>query len=484
MKSLQHAALTVLFIMVAVLPLKSWGSADSSESSDGTKWLLISASVGPLHYLSGARVVVKNRLGKRVGHAVTNTRGIALVTLSSEDVIQLPLKIITNGGRIFDPDSDALKGTRFSGHLQGEVSELASKGNTLSYLDLITTTATRLQSKNISYTESLVKIRAALGIASMVPAYVVRYQNNRVDWPGLDTAIKKQKGYDRLTRALARKIRQGKPFPDFVSTTIAVNSSRNAKNPPWKPVDDGVIAQASSDCNAGNNKGSGGSSTENIVDYGVDAIQALLALAGKKSLADGVGMIAGMVMTGSSSNDVDKLTGQLEQVSAQLACISEQITYLTQQMGDLLLATSTTNASACANKIDAQYQSYQSWIEKAADGTVKLDSSNTAFKYDLDQWGSLNECGASINSSLFETAGGRISAWQQINKNYQYDYKWYSQKQAQELQEFLAWWAMELHNSFVLVTEFNNYYGAYQDANYFVRAENFAGSNKIEGTDN
>jgi hypothetical protein len=230
------------------------------------------------------------------------------------------------------------------------------------------------------------------------------------------------------------------------------------------------------------NGSSTSASTEIIEDFGTTSISILLKYAGAPSAA--ASSIAGMLLTGGSTGSPS--ASALQAVDAQLACISAQIGYLSEQVAELTLLTDVDQNTTCGNAVLNQYNLYSGLVADAQDcnsSTCQLDSSNPSLVDDLPGWSPssslVNECGGptGTNNMLFGSAGGQGSAWQQLNKNYQSTnggYAWYTALEVQQLQQFLAYWGTIEYDLFVLTNEYDNYYGLTENAQ--ISAGNVPGS--------
>lgn len=485
----------VLLIMLAtVRPLNSWGAASLpvGEDTNTSNALLVSASVGPLHYLSGAKVVVKDARGKIIGRAVTNIRGTSLIKLRPESRAELPYRITTTGGRIRESDSNGTKRPRFKGSLQAQVVSLDSDGGTLAYLDLVSTLASSLESRKQSYPSAFEKVRDAFGIKSPASPKVIRFINNHVGWHEIESEINRNKGFNAFVQSLERKIKRGESLaylkPGVHGSKQPISGARALlKTPAPTGAKSNVTTSSSSyspcDSQLGNTSAnSGSSSTELITAVGVEASKGLLSMAGLKALEPGVDIAAGMLLTGGNSTSPE--SEALKAVALQLECISEQINYLSEQIAQLTVYVTVGAATECDSQVNASYNDYEYWVDKAQpndDGTpseTQLNDSNQLFMSDLAKWGSMYTCGLEINNMLWGTSGGQGSTWQSVNANYHSSYPWWTQQQAQELQEFLSYWSLRIHEAFVLQTEYLNFYGYDEKGNSagFDKAKAMAGA--------
>jgi hypothetical protein len=186
-------------------------------------------------------------------------------------------------------------------------------------------------------------------------------------------------------------------------------------------------------------------------------------------------------------------TTAIQNVDTQLSCISSQLSYLADEVGELLntvlLAQSVATGTLCANQVNTQYGYYSGLVANAmpnADGSPSaypLDSTNQSLVADVPAWGPdgvlTGDCGSSINSMLFfSSTPGVKASWQQLNTNFQSPEAggsaWYTQLQAQQLQQFLSYWSTLLYDQFVLQNEYFNYNGLIDDAN--ILAGNVSGT--------
>lgn len=488
MKLLPHSVMMLLIMLAAMRPLDSWGSTPMATglAESTPKALMISASVGPLHYLSGAKVVVKDARGKIIGRAVTNNRGASLVKLRPDSRAELPFRITATGGRILDSHSSGIKGARFQGGLRAKLMNLDADGGTHVYLDLVSTLASRLESRKQDYPSAFAKVRGALGIKSPVSPKVLRFQNNHAGWAEIESEIKQKKSFGAFVQSLENKIKRGeslaylKPGSDRLkqpnSGTAALLETALTTGGMAR-----ITASSSSysPCNSqlGDTSANGGSSsTELITAVGVEASKGLLSMAGLKALEPAVDIAAGMLLTGGNVKSPEQQA--LEQVAEQLECISAQINYLSGQIDQLMVYETVSPALECDSSVETSYDGYEFWVDMAYNGSVQLNNSNQLFMNDLATWEGMESCGSAINKMLWGTSGGQGSAWQAINKQYYDAYPWWTQQQVQELQEFLSYWSLRTHQAFVLQTEYLNYYGydKYGNPVGFEKAKAMAGA--------
>jgi hypothetical protein len=476
-------------------------------------YLQVLASVGPLEYLSGAQVFVRDSGGKLISKGYTNTRGSIIFYLSQAKLasVKMPLRITTRGGEIIGQTGDQLSGPPFLGHLYGRVNKVKLRTHTSSYLDLISTSASVMQSK--SYASATKAVRDALGIGNRFPINGIRFINNHVGWTELQTAIMEHGGYDSFVKQMVRRIQRREKITEL-SPSRSASSGQGAHSSKAEVVTTelpgssqamAITAQADTTtstqptfpvCSAPVPTGTNGSSMseEIIMDVGAAAMKGLLTVAGVPSSA--AGGLAGMLLTGGAQGNPS--TDQLNAVEAQLVCISAQINYLSSQVEATYLAETLQDANTCKGYIATQFQNYQNLVANSlpygtntvgiqsgsacyggssvVEGTPSscpLNSSNLALMQDLTQWDpnpnlngtysdlafSCSNGGGIINSAIFIPPSSGESAWQQVNNNTQQQNNWYTATQVQYLQGFLANWSTAIYNYFIVVNEYYNYYG-------------------------
>ena len=475
-------------------------------------YLQVLASVGPLEYLSGAQVFVRDSAGKLISKGYTNTRGSIIFYLSQAKLasVTMPLRITTRGGEIIGQTGDQRSGPPFLGHLHGRVNKVKLRKHTSTYLDLISTSASVMQSK--SYASATKAVRDALGIGNKFPINGIRFRNNHVGWTELQTAISEYGGYDNFVKQMVRRIQRREKITEL-SPSRSASSAQGAHSMTAEVVSTelpgssqamAITAQADTTtstqptfpvCSAPAPTGSGSSMSEEIImDVGAAAMKGLLTVAGVPSSA--AGGLAGMLLTGGAQGNPS--TDQLNAVEAQLSCISEQISYLNDQIEVTELNESLTDANSCWTQINQQFQNYQNLVANSlpygqntsglqsgsacyggstvVDGTPSscpLNSSNKTLLQDLTEWdpnpllngnysalaAACSSGGGTINTAIFGQPSSGSNGWQTVNTMYQELYNWYTAAQVQDLQGFLAYWSNAIYNNFIVVNEYYNYYG-------------------------
>ena len=473
-------------------------------------YLQVLASVGPLEYLSGAQVFVRDSAGKLISKGYTNTRGSIIFYLSQAKLasVTMPMRITTRGGEIIGQTGDQRSGPPFLGHLHGRVNKVKLRTHTSTYLDLISTSASVMQSK--SYASATKAVRDALGIGNKFPINGIRFINNHVGWTELQTGISEHGGYDNFVKQMVRRIQRREKITELSPS----HSASSAQAPhsvtaevvstelPGSSQAMAITAQADTTtstqptfpvCSAPVPTGTSGESMseEIITDVGTAAMKGLLTVAGVPSSA--AGGLAGMLLTGGAQGNPS--ADQLNAVEAQLNCISSQLNYLSSQIEANNLAEILDDANTCQDSISTQIQNYQNLVANSlpygtntsgvqsgsscygglnpnpnTPSSCPLNSSNGALMQDLPGWdpastssGSLaSNCsngGGTINSAIFVPPSSGPSAWQLLNSTTQGEYNWYTAEQVQSLQTFLSYWSTAIYNYFIVVNEYYNYYG-------------------------
>ena len=91
-------------------------SEHEGDDSHATIILHPWVTVGPLVYLDGATLTVKNDHEEIIGRCITNVRGTCALTLPEDKAQIMPLHIRTSGGKAKDQP--------FLGHLEAQVSKV------------------------------------------------------------------------------------------------------------------------------------------------------------------------------------------------------------------------------------------------------------------------------------------------------------------------------------------------------------------------
>ena len=475
-------------------------------------------SVGPSEYLSMGTVTLKDSIGKIISKGKTNIRGSVVFYLTQDKLKNLPLKLIATGGKIIGQTGDQNNGPQFNGHLRAQISEVKQGKHNKVWMDMLSTSASVMQSKDLSYDAATSEIRAALQIGKGFPVKGLRYQNNHVGWTELLTAYKKNGGYDLYIKRLVGRIKKKERIteltpPRYITPAKkTINKMAEIINNAINPIDQTALltsaqTEASSStttttsspfpqCTAplGNGDYSTNSfSSEIIQDFGVLGMQILLQYAGNISTVAGgvptaIGEV-GMMLVGGGEGSTT--ASQLAAIDQQLYCIGQQLSYLSTQVDGVALSSDLISTQQCAGSVTGNYDSYEALVYNAAPygstapsgitqestcypnqtsgsaSSCPLNSTNSLLISGLNDWNpSANManslCGGSvdINSLLFvNVASGSttLTAWQQIINNQQQEYSWYTTLQVQQLQQFLSYWSSIEYNLFTLENEFNNW---------------------------
>lgn len=427
---------------------------------DPATMLNVWVSVGPMHYLSGADVTVRDAKGQIVGQGKTNKMGRSNISIDNNQDLSYPLKITTVGG--YD------EGKRFRGRVMAKAYAIGA-GISSTKLDLITTAATIISSGDWSYDESIARVRQTLDIGSGAPDYIIHVLNNHIDGPRLKRKVKSLGGFNRLANRIALAAREDKKYKGLTKRyggyTPKINTntrsegniqSPGAKNPdPVTPLSTSASAVCTPPLGNGQSKAS---STEVIAGIGIVAMETLGEVAGIPSPATEA------VMGAFLSQGSDPSAQTLEEIQQQLTCISQQIAYLSEQVAYLGVQVSLNNAQQCETKMKTAWQSYLDAIAYADVEPLNADNSSFINLW-LPSWKDIHDsCGSAVDTALFSRAGGAVPAWTQLVSIYQNKHGgWLYQSEVQELQEFLAYWSGIENQQFTLRSEYDSYYGYYTD---------------------
>jgi hypothetical protein len=432
-------------------------SVFADNADDPSTLLKVWVSVAPLHYLSDATITVQDAKGRIVGTGKTNNRGRSDITVTNASSIRFPLKITSSGG--YD------QGTPFRGHVRAKTFSIGAMVPSVK-LDLMSTAATILSGAGRDYNKSLASVRKTLGIGTGAPDYVIQVWNIHIDEALLKARERLNGGFNGVVNAVARSAMAGKRYFGLEPIT--------ANNPPRKPsleyikkmTAHGVTAHASSPVSSvctppvGNGQASA-SSTELITEIGVVGMETLGEYAG---VPGPVNSYAAGTVLGYGTNQQDPTAEALAAIQEQLTCISQQIAYLSEQVTYLSVQVSLNNAQDCGNKLDTAWQTYLDGMNSA--DVYPLNENNTSF---INQWlpnwnETHNACGSAINTALFSSNGGVVPAWPTLVSTYQNKRNGVVyQSEVQEMQEFLAYWSEKEHQQFIMRSEYDSYYGYYQD---------------------
>jgi hypothetical protein len=449
-------------------------------------------------------------MGVVIAKQKTNSRGSTIFHIKQQRLATAvkPLKFTTSGGQVIGQTGNQTSGPAFYGHLRGQISKVPVGKHTIAYLDLISTSASVMQSKTRSYVSATKAVRAALSIGKGFPVNGIRFKNNHVGSTQLQAMTEAYGGYDEYVRNMVHRINRRQKITELTPVIYATTATpqknaiadvlTNAIRPSEAKGLQAHTTQATStstypQCNAPLGTGSSTSpSTEIIEDFGVTSISILLKAAGAPSAA--ASGIAGMLLTGGASGSPS--ASALQAVDEQLACITAQLSYLSEQIGHMAYTIDIESAVNCASYATTQYNNYSGLVADALDcdsPTCQLNGNNSSLvgtttvvngttQYvpgDLGAWdpngsevGSCSQ-GSTVNNALFGTAGGQASGWQQLNANYQMTtggYAWYTALQVQQLQQTLSYWGTVQYYAFLLTNEYDNYYG------FTTNAQNSAGN--------
>ena len=433
------------------------------------------ASTGPLSYLTDAQITVRDAKGKLVAVGKTNYRGIVGFTVRNEKLRNLPLNIVTSGGKV--------DGMRFSSRLKARAHEVGGK-TPIIHLNLISTAATQMAGQRGDYAEALSKVRKALKIKNRAAVDALRVKNPYIDGDRLKHAVLLAGGYTRLVRGLAGLATLGQTMDGLEPPKPPIKT--RGKSPAARVLKAALQTdQAPQQLEAVTTSSTSSSplcTTPNVGDentvsnYGYIATATLLQVAGVPSAA--LGGVTGMLLSSVGVNDTSPTSEATSEIQSQLECISTQLNYIEEQLNELsaqvaydTLQTELNNADNCQSSLESGFQLYNA-IANGSDGPINrsnpnicVSSGNGCVGGDIAQWQTqLQSCNTIINNTLFGTTGGEGAVWPQLVQMYQDTFAWYTYDQVQAMQGFLTNWSTMIYYQFVLQNEIYNFSGEWGNA--------------------
>ena len=423
------------------------------------------AYFGPRAGLSRGKFTVKDRTGCVVARGVTTPTGAFGVPFRKGALPRLPLTVTVVGGKA--------AGKPFKGRMKARVFAL-KKHTPTTQISLASTAASRLATQEKGYAKATKKVMRSLGFSKTALSWSMQFRNSHVGYRQLVKQIRSTKGgFDGFTAKLARKAKANKPMRGLRPTSAMTSGPRQVQGQTVSAAE----AADSSVCDVPVPSSGSSSSDEVISNVAAIGIGGLLEYAGTPATsADG---ITGMLLSPlGSDSETTVLQADVNAVLTELTCISEQLTYLSDQLAYMQYTIDISGSEQCASDVNTYYYDYQQLLSKASQ--YPINSSNTSLMDDLPQWDGLNtSCAQDVNNSLFGTAGGQPSAWQQLNQNYESGVEWYTQWQVQALQSNLQYWGTILYNAFILENEYYNFYGEWENADIIAGGSNPDGDSPV-----
>jgi len=427
--------------------------------------LFVKTAVSPDHFLAGATVFVRNAKGDLVGKGVTSSKGAVRISFRRHlKNRHFPLTITTKGG--------LYNSKPFKGSLNGRYSY--SPNMPVIYLDIISTAASRITNKRITYAQAVGKVRAALGIGEGARDSVLHSRNKHIEHDLFVVEVGKSGTHQAFVSKVAR----------YALTNKKVG---NLHTPNWyeqnkgKSISNGAKQDFSDDSNAGRfekmamllsdtsttplcsvalGDGSVKNSTNSgntIENFGVIGLQLLLKAAGIPSTSNNI--ITGMLLAAFGESGGTAVSPELEaidSVGADLNCIESQINYLSEELNALALQITADEMASCISAIDSAWLIYNG----TTDGTYPTIDSEFTSVFNTATENAMNTCGDIINNAVFiSMPGGGTPAWAQYNKNYQAANAYYNQSNVQALQIFISYYSTYAYKQFVLTSEYYNLKG-------------------------
>jgi len=375
------------------------------------------ASTGPLSYLTDARITVRDAKGKLVAIGKTNYRGIVGFTVRNKQLRDLPLSVVTSGGKV--------NGSRFRSQLKARAHEVGNK-NPMIQLDLISTAASQMAGQRGDYGEAVSKVRKALKIWSRARVDVLRVNNPYVDGDRLKYAVLLAGGYSRFVRELGGLAKLGQTMNGLEPPKSPIKT--RGKSPAARLLQAAlqtdqapqqlqvVTTSTTSSSPLCTTPYVGGENT--VANYGSIATASLLEVAGVPLAAtDGV---TGMLLSSVGLNDTSPTSEATSEIQSQLDCIATQLTYIEDQLKVLeaqvaydTLQTELNNANNCQSSLENGWILYNALANGSAgpinssNTNICVSSGNGCLGGDIAEWTTqLQSCNTIINNTLFGTSGG------------------------------------------------------------------------------
>ena len=508
--------INTLFIALLATVISTSVLAGKNDKS-GNKpisYLKIIATIGPLAYLSDATIIVKNAKNKVIAKGKTNFRGATTIKLSAESLTHQPLKIISSGGQIvYLSTYDITKMKSFRGNLGAEQTNMTVGSTVFISLDFMSTIANGLVTKKTSYADALSKVRDSFDIPDKVSNRVFSYTNQYVALEALEKAAKRHKGYHNYIKYIINKIKFGNSITELKPSLnpISVPASQ-VKSAGLKPQSAVAPTAAVSEVGAfptcpaiGTNlpaptTTSNSTSTSVLTDFVSLALDGLLFKTGFGTTYNpGTNGLAGTALTLGATNAPAINSGPSSAYTAiadQLNCMSSQLDYIANMELESLITATQINASTCVSTLTSAINVYRQIITdavpsvSATTGVTTLPNSNeslnplnfntnwipgtpgpttnTLLNDNYATWGGLiglgstpgsntpATCSNDINQTLFDPLAGDDASWPLINQQMQDNNIWYTQSDAQGLQQYLISWQANLYYQLVLSNEYLN----------------------------
>jgi hypothetical protein len=398
------------------------------------------STLGPQAFLSGSSVVLSDNAGKKIGAAISNSRGSAIFTFSKNKLSKQPLSITVKGGKVLEYSGETIVSKeRFKARLFGKIDNLPLSGHVISYVDLISTIASRASSAiGNNHNEKLEHVRNRFGLPKSMHSSALRHPNKYQSWALTKAKSDEVGGIGNLIQGLVKSVENP--------------NDAGGVNPEGLADYTFSFSETNSGCDSANNASNG----VDVLDIGSKVAINLMEHVGIPELLSST--VIGLLLP--NEGEQKPTLEAIHAVSAQLACVNQGLAAIQHELAQVQFQLSLGPAVQCGNAVVQQYQLYEGLVEQAGNDPSKLGRNNPVLMADLPEWNTLNtNCGAAINNMLFGTAGGQAGAWSQLNKNYQGQYPWYTPEHINELRAFLAYWSTIQANQIALYSEYNKFNG-------------------------
>lgn len=374
-------------------------AAASHRSRDAAGRIVLVASAGPGGYLDGATLSVTDRRGRSLS-GLTNPRGAIRLRLPELMRSQMPLRVSTTGGTV--------RGAPFGGHLAAYLwpSDL---GAISVQADLTTTAAARLlagrgrsASSQSQWTRAVAKVRKVLGIPGVQATDVLRTRNPFVGAAELERAIASAGSYDRFVARIVRAA--AAPHRSILPGLAPPTGTFTVTAPTGNGATDAVCGNASPAVWPDTSFSTG----EKALFLGSVAFAGYM---GGTKAAAAVGFYVGKALYELGNAGYSPDAAQLSDIASQLDCIATEVQNLTGITETLTSIAKFAPATACANAIDTQWESYEATVNAAIPTTVPvLGNDGSSLYLDPTVAGGLQTGDVVTGTGISQIQGTRTAA--------------------------------------------------------------------------
>ena len=448
--------IAVLAALVSLLAVATTAGAKAKPVPP--RQILLTVLAGPRIPVDQAAITVTDADGRVVARSRTANAGAARFDVGAG---RAPYTITTSGGTV--------RGRDFEGHLRLVTSRLGGPSG-IQYASFATTVAARYQSLYGGSVGAIERrIYKALGLQATTGAFQLKYGTHEVRGHRILRTARRVGGYDALVDDAVARLRDGRPQQSFASRYHDGNYAppQSAAAPRDSSYQPSAVAAAPCQMQLLPQPQSTMPATVGIYSTMMVAgtVSAFMTKDPSLLLNGVAGMVFGYTpgMTNSS---------MLRSISAQLTCISAQITQLQNTLNNLKMDTLLSTLKPCTTAVNNAWSTYQQYISNAAanptNSTYALSTANPSLSYFMEttvpaMYNTSCAGGGVINSTLFSTSGGGESGWQTYLANFKSgtynstDKYALSQSSVEELQYFLQYYGVVEYEMAALQTDYFNW---------------------------